>query len=230
MAAWIWTKDNIDDALLPELKEAMDEFIISDKTPFTCKKEIYNKLKANYCDMLNANDYFEVGFMKCDFLRSVKENDGILSRARIEERELIANYIIKFNRFMDDSVKEETIEEKAYGLERAIKEINNENFFVLRNSKEKIVSMAHYSVGNDGTAKIGLVYTPEEERGHGYAAKIVHDLTKIILNKGYTPILYTDQSFPNSNKAYYNAGYDNGGTLVNFTCNKSLLNEKCKLK
>jgi predicted GNAT family acetyltransferase len=90
----------------------------------------------------------------------------------------------------------------------------------LRNPQWKIVSMAHYTINTDWTAKVGLVYTPEEERWKSYAAKLVHEITGIILEKWYVPVLYTDQKYPNSNKAYANAGYENGGTLINFGCKR----------
>jgi hypothetical protein len=37
------------------------------------------------------------------------------------------------------------------------------------------------------------------------------------------PVLYTDQNYPDSNKAYANAGYENWGTLVSFSVVKNKL-------
>jgi len=70
------------------------------------------------------------------------------------------------------------------------------------------------------TARIGHVYTLEDERGKGYAANLIHDLTKLILDKNIQPLLYTDYSYPASNKAYINAGYDDKGILINFSCSR----------
>ena len=222
---WIWTKDNIDDVKIKEIEELIRLYLVKDKMTFTCKKEIYNKLIEDGFKLIDKSDYFEMGFMKCEKLKEPKTNDGKLSKAKVEERKIIADYICKFNDFMDESVKEHMPTEEEinqYFLEKADEEIANDKFYVLRNNEDKIVSMAHYKVSPDGTAKVGLVYTPDEERGKGYAAKIVHDITAILLEKGYIPVLYTDQNYPNSNKAYFNAGYENGGTLVNFSCNKEL--------
>jgi predicted GNAT family acetyltransferase len=47
----------------------------------------------------------------------------------------------------------------------------------------------------------------------------------MLLEKGYTPLLYTDQNYPNSNKAYANAGYENGGTLISFSVVKGEKNK-----
>ena len=231
-APWIWTKDNFDRSKLKEIEELIRLYLIKDKMTFTCKKELYNALLEDNFELIDRTDYFEMGFMKCTKLKDTKQNDGRLDKAKKEERELIANYIYEFDNFMDESVRSNrpTTEEelKQYYLEEADKEIDSDEFFVLRNAQDKIVCMAHYKTSTDGTAKLGLAYTPVEERGKGYAAKIVHDITGILLNKGFIPVLYTDQNYPNSNKAYYNAGYKNGGTLVNFSCNKRLVKEETR--
>ena len=231
-APWIWTKDNFDRSKLKEIEELIRLYLIKDKMTFTCKKELYNALLEDNFELIDRTDYFEMGFMKCTKLKDTKQNDGRLDKAKKEERELIANYIYEFDNFMDESVRSNrpTTEEelKQYYLEEADKEIDSDEFFVLRNAQDKIVCMAHYKTSTDGTAKLGLAYTPVEERGKGYAAKIVHDITGILLNKGFIPVLYTDQNYPNSNKAYYNAGYENGGTLVNFSCNKRLVKEETR--
>ena len=171
---WIWTKDNFDNIKLKEIEELIRLYLVKDKMTFTCKKELYNMLIEDGFKLVDKSDYFEMGFMRCDKLKEPKANDGRLSKAKAEEREIIADYICRFNDFMDESVKEHkpTEEEmKKYFLEKADEEIANDKFFVLRNNEDKIVSMAHYKVSPDGTAKVGLVYTPDEERGKGYAGR-----------------------------------------------------------
>lgn len=225
-APWIWTKDGLDNLVLKEIEEAIMLFMNKDKMPFTCKKELYEMLINDDFELIDKDDYFEMGFMRCRKLKDTKENDGVLSRANLEDKDILARYIMAFEEFMDESAKDyhpnSDGEMIKHCHDRALEEIKNDKFFVLRNSNNKIVSMAHYKTSSDGTAKIGLVYTPEEERGKGYAAKIVHDITAILLDDNYIPVLYTDQNYPNSNIAYFNAGYENGGTLVNFSCNKNL--------
>ena len=222
---WIWTKDNFDKSKLVEIEELIEKYLVKDKMTFTCKKQLYNALLDDKFDLIDKSDYFELGFMKCEKLKETKPNDGIFDRARPDERELIADYILAFNYFMDKSVfnPENYKSKEDYRQEcliQADEEINSDKFFVLRNPQGKIVCMAHYTINNDWTAKVGLVYTPEEERWKSYAAKLVHEITGIILSKWYVPVLYTDQKYPNSNKAYANAGYENGGTLINFSCKK----------
>jgi predicted GNAT family acetyltransferase len=125
--------------------------------------------------------------MKCERLKDTKSNDGRMDRVKPDEKDIIFQFILNFENFMDDSItkfSQKTEEEKnVYCLKRTEEEMMNENFYVLRNSQGKIVCIAHYKINADGTAKTGLVYTPDEERGRGYAAKLVHEITKIILDK-----------------------------------------------
>lgn len=224
-APWVWTKDDFDLSKLKETEELIKKYLVKDKMTFTCKKELYNRLIEDNFDLIDKSDYFELGFMKCEKLKDTKPNDWILDRVKPEEKELIENYIYNFECFMDDSVTNystKSLDEiKKECSDRAEEEMNNPNFYVLRNSSNKIDCMAHYTIYTDWTSKVGLVYTPEEERGKWYAAKLVHELTKMLLDLWYIPILYTDQNYPNSNKAYANTWYVNCGTLVNFSCCKN---------
>lgn len=106
----------------------------------------------------------------------------------------------------------------------AIENIKSGNFYVLKNSDEKIVCMAGYSVV-ENQAKISAVFTPKEERGKGYAANLIYHMTNELLKNGYIPLLYTDYNYIASNKAYVNAGYENQGILINFTCSKIIKGE-----
>lgn len=226
---WIWTKDNFDKSKLKELEELIEQYLVKEKMTFTCKKELYQALLNDNFELIDTSEYFELWFMKCEKLKDTKPNDGRLDKAKMEEKDLIADYIYKFNDFQDDHVSHyssKTAEQiKAECLEAAETEINSGTFYVLRNKDNKIVSMAHYKVSQNWTGKVWLVYTPDEERWKWYAAKLVHELTKMLLEKGYTPLLYTDQNYPNSNKAYANAGYENWGTLVCFPVVKEKKNK-----
>lgn len=70
------------------------------------------------------------------------------------------------------------------------------------------VSMAA-TIGLSPTGmRIGLVYTPEEHRGHGYASALVAALSQSILNSGLQfCTLNTDLHNPTSNKIYQAIGY-----------------------
>ena len=55
---------------------------------------------------------------------------------------------------------------------------------------------------------INYVYTPLEHRGNGFATKLVAELTKLMLQKGYEfCTLFTDMDNPTSNRIYSKIGY-----------------------
>jgi predicted GNAT family acetyltransferase len=55
---------------------------------------------------------------------------------------------------------------------------------------------------------VSLVYTPPEQRGHGYASAVVAELSQTILDSGKAfCALFTDLSNPISNRIYQKIGY-----------------------
>ena len=79
--------------------------------------------------------------------------------------------------------------------------------------------MANYSE-IEGQAKLSHVYTPIDKRGKSYATNLIYGITNDLLKKELVPLLYTDYNYPPSNKEYINAGYDDTGILINFSCSK----------
>ena len=45
-------------------------------------------------------------------------------------------------------------------------------------------------------------------------------MTNDLLSRNLVPLLYTDYNYIPSNKAYTNAGYEDTGILINFSCSK----------
>ncbi len=66
---------------------------------------------------------------------------------------------------------------------------------------------------NDALASINLVYTKEKYRRKQYAANLVYEVTKIALDNGYIPMLYTDADYKASNACYEKIGYELKGKL-----------------
>lgn len=58
-----------------------------------------------------------------------------------------------------------------------------------------------------GSARIGPVYTPPAQRGHGYGSAVTAAATRDILEDGGIPVLFTDLANPTSNKIYQLLGY-----------------------
>lgn len=214
--AWIWTKDNFDKSIISEIEEAIEMYLTdNNKDKFTCKKELYDLLIKRDFKYINKDDYFEMGFLICRKTKKPKECDAILSRPTEEDRKTLEKY------WYDDNIEMNGID--PITKEQAKKDVDeflkDDKFYVLRNKQNKIVCMANYSI-IENQAKLNHAYTPPEERKKGYAANLIYLMTNELLEKGLVPILYTDYNYIPSNKAYINAGYEDTGILINFSCNK----------
>ncbi len=213
---WIWTKDNFDKNIINEIEELIEMYLTNnDKDKFTCKKELYDLLLERNFKYINKDDYFEMGFLICHQTKKPKECDGVLSRANDKDRNVLEKYWYDDNIEMS-GIEPITMEQAKIDVDGFIKD---DKFYVLRNPQGKIVSMASFSVV-ENQAKVSHVYTPAEERKKGYAANLIYLMTNEILEKGLVPLLYTDYSYIPSNKAYINAGYEDTGILINFSCSK----------
>ncbi|MFG1797920.1 GNAT family N-acetyltransferase [Nocardia sp. NPDC049149] len=71
------------------------------------------------------------------------------------------------------------------------------------------VSVASLSRSVAGIVRVGLVATPPEHRGHGYAAAVTHHVSRVALDTGHREVLlFTDKSNPTSNGIYQRLGYE----------------------
>jgi hypothetical protein len=70
------------------------------------------------------------------------------------------------------------------------------------------VSMAMKSRPIAHSITVGGVYTPPEQRCHGYASAVVANLSQHLLDEGYQFVnLFTDLDNPTSNQVYQDVGY-----------------------
>ncbi len=213
---WIWTKDNFDKSKIEEIETLIRKYILDiEKTKFTCKKELYDMLLERKFLELNVDDYFEMGFLICKEAKEPKVCNLVMELPTEKDKKVLTQY------WFDDCNEMNGVD--GISMEQAEKDVEEyiatKKFYVLKNEDGKIVCMAGYKL-IDEQARIGHVYTPKEERKKGYAANLIYQITKEILAKGYVPLLYTDYNYIPSNRAYINAGYEDTGILINFSCSK----------
>lgn len=79
-----------------------------------------------------------------------------------------------------------------------------------------VVSMAVCSKPIQGVVRVSAVYTPRENRMHGYAAACVHGVSKHLTDMGYRCMLYTDLANPTSNSVYRRIGYRAVAEAIHF--------------
>ena len=128
---------------------------------------------------------------------------GSFEKVKQEEAELIAGHRITFEK--------ETFGFTRLKYDELLKDtetkIRNGNLFSWK-VKDEIVSMAAIMRNTKNIGIIGLVYTPPQFRGNGYATVTVLKLSELIFERGFSKCgLFTDISNPTSNHIYYKIGY-----------------------
>lgn len=130
--------------------------------------------------------------------------EGKMRLAKPEEAPMIANWIRSFA--ADTLPKSEQLTEPQ-ALNKA-EEIIRSNRLAVWDVKGKAVAQAAVS-GTEKVARISMVYTPPEQRGHGYAKAVVAHLTQQQLDSGKSMCcLYADARNPVSNSIYRQIGYE----------------------
>ena len=125
---------------------------------------------------------------------------GEMRFANVDDHSLMAHWIVGLSEVIGEPVSLESAKSRAEKL------IKNQELYVWDN--EGPVSIAGVSRPMRNGTTIGLVYTPPEHRGKGYATSCVLSLTKKLLSDGYSFCsLYTDLSNPTSNRIYTKIGY-----------------------
>jgi len=132
---------------------------------------------------------------------------GSSRRARTEDRSTLIEFVSGFYR---DALPDE------YDPQRVIETVtrltsppaHQRGLFVWEVDGRK-VSMAAYSGPTPHGIRIVAVYTPPEERGHGYASACVAELSARLLAEGRDYcFLFTDLANPTSNSIYRKIGYE----------------------
>lgn len=210
---WLWTIENITSPKILEIKNVIDLFINMGYTSFACKESFYN-----YTNELSA--CFECaeisGCYFCENLIKPRECDGSLEKANAKDKSIITKL------WYDDCVEADADNHISYELAKKFVDrfLASNTFFVWRNNEGKIVSIIDYEV-IDTWAEVAHAYTVPEERGKGYMANAVYELTKIILDQNLVPVLSTDYNYLASNRCYSNIGYCLEEKLVVFTKNRT---------
>ena len=211
LPTWIWTKDNFPKEKEKELYKSVEEYLTKEWTPFTSKKEIYDLLSEKY----HTKDYYEMGYLECKKLKDINLSIGFMDKPSPSDKNELLKYWKEYckeiypNKKFTDKDNQETVENW----------LNNNNFYVWRNNLGKVVCMASYIIHNK-EAKISDVFTPKEERKKGYCKSLIYQMTRIFLDNNKKPLLYTDNHYEASNRAYESVGYQKKKVLINYKMKK----------
>lgn len=130
--------------------------------------------------------------------------EGELRPAKMEEKNKVAQWLAAFAN--DALPKSESLTEEE-ALKKADDFIKTGRIFVWAVNGKPVAQAA--VAGTGSVARVSGVYTPPEERGHGYASAAVANLSKKQLDDGKTLCcLYADARNPVSNSIYRKIGYE----------------------
>lgn len=219
---WLWTKSDISQEKIAEIKNILEIIELHEYSTFACKESLYKQL------VFKSNDYSIEEVSGCyiyNTLNKPKESDGYLEKAKETDR----NTITKM--WYDTCVEANPDNHISYELAQKFVDrfLESDTFYVWKNNKGEIVSIIDYTKV-DSYAEIAHAYTIPKERGKGYMANAVYQLTKIIIEKEMIPVLSTDYNYLPSNKCYQNIGYKLDDKIVVFSKNKILKDNKIKGK
>jgi GNAT superfamily N-acetyltransferase len=134
---------------------------------------------------------------------------GGLRPARADELGVVASWFAAFMTDADEQAGREpgTSAHETPGEDELARRIDSGRLFVWVDEGDRPVNLTAATAPAYDVARIGPVYTPKDQRGHGYASAAVHDVSAWLRRRGERPCLFTDQANPTSNKIYEAIGY-----------------------
>jgi uncharacterized protein len=127
---------------------------------------------------------------------------GRLRVATEDDLDVIKRWMFAFDQ---EAVQSENQE---IAWQRAEVDVRGRSMYIWETPDKRIVSMANKARPIVKGISIGPVYTPPEERGHGYASNCVAALSQLLLAQGWEYCsLFTDLANPTSNSIYKKIGY-----------------------
>jgi hypothetical protein len=147
---------------------------------------------------------FELGQLK-----EPAEVPGDLRSARLEEQDLVTSW---YDAFMADADEQAgrppgSSAHEAPEPDEMRRRIETGQIFVWEVDGVPV----HVTAATEpafGVSRVGPVYTPKDQRGHGYASRAVYEVSRRIIESGTRACLFTDQANPTSNKIYEALGYE----------------------
>ncbi len=204
MPVWIWTADNISDKAKTELAEYFyNQFKDKRKLKFLAKPIIAEILSAAFATKKNiAKSVVHMQSFENRKVIPAKNQNVVIEKPTEKDINGIAICLCNFDK---ECFGEENKSPADY-IDTAAKLLNNQYCFIVKD-EDKVVAMAHGTRETEKFVAVSRVYTFPAYRKKGYASAIVAHISKLILDKGKIPTLYTDLSNPSSNAAYKNVGY-----------------------
>ncbi len=143
---------------------------------------------------------------------------GLLRPATADDVELVLAW---FQAFAADAAEQAgrtggIHELEHHSIESISERVVAERVWLWVDEAGRTVHMTAFNPPAFGVARVGPVYTPRGERGHGYASAGVAAVSRKLLDEGARVCLFTDQANPTSNRIYQALGYAPVVDMANF--------------
>lgn len=207
---WIWTADG---STREEYEFAyrivMEKGLLNREHKFNVKYEL-----AEYFIKRAAEDNqklaITMNLFAYDCPKAIPPSSRVSGRIEVCTEKDVEELIIFLDRFHEEvQVDRKSIEEYREDAEKYA--ATGRFYFWIDDQNRKIASCQYAPTGD--MASINMVYTQKAHRRKHYAENLVYQVTKIVEDAGYTPMLYTNADYAASNACYEKIGYVLRGKL-----------------
>lgn len=207
---WIWTPD---DASKEEMERAYqiasEHSFLNGGHRFNLKHNLAKFfIERTAADGKTLSIFVNMLAYDCqDLVEPARTADGSIHQCGSGDIDELADFINLF-------YKEVKTGQKDCGDYRADAEafINTGNMFFWKDGQGNNVASCKFTPAGN-MASIQLVFTRPGFRRKHYAENLVYQVTKIVMDAGYIPMLYTDADYTASNACYGKIGYVLRGRL-----------------
>ena len=213
---WVWTSADITKKEKQEIVGFINEKLSTTELgQVIVKKAIFDLLNP---EVIKSRMLLDAHTNPHPVLK--REPKGELSKVNMSELQILAMFLVHDAEEIEKEVH--TLEEM---LPKAKELIENENFYAWRDEDGQIASIARLNYDDDKIARIDMVFTNRGKRCQGFAGMLTYILSKMALESGKLPMLYTDDEYPASNKAYQNVGFVLQDQFVDVTFDREKINK-----
>ena len=207
---WIWTADDAtEDEMERAYLTAKENSLMDGNHRFNLKYELaeyfISRAKEDGLELKITTNLFAYD-CPSPVMPDTKA-DGSMHQCTEDDIDLLVDFFEMFHDAVE--IDRESTEQYRRNAEDGVKA---GSIYLWKNPEGEFVASCAWHPAQE-MGSIGLVYTRKEYRRKHYAENLVYQVTKIVQEAGYLPMLYTDADYVASNKCYEKIGYILRGKL-----------------
>lgn len=212
-ALWLWLHPQIPPVKADQVLDGLCQALCSARIAgISAEPGIARQFAEKYARLAGATSIpvMQMAAYHCPEVTGPTGVEGRMLPANPDHLDLVAEFLVGFVYWgFGQTVSKES---QLAGAERLVRSGN----LYLWEVQGQVVSMAAVADRSPRHARINSVYTPPEQRGHGYASSLVATLSATLLRSGLVPMLYADLNNPTSNRIYQNIGFRECGEIAEY--------------